>query len=260
MTRAVILAAGLARRLGDAAGGRPKALVELGGSPLLDRQLAVLRARGIEDVTAVVGPMGELIADRGVATVANPRYAATNMVASLFCARELLTGDTDVLVAYGDIVYEPKVLDALLTADGEVAVAVDRGWRALWEARMEDVLADAESLRVAPDGRLAELGRAAGSVDEIEGQYIGLTLFRAAALPRVLELYDGLDPDGPYEGRDRDNMFMTALIQLLIERDFDVRPAFFEHGWLEVDRPEDLATYESMLAHGTLSRLYDPDA
>lgn len=257
MTRAIILAAGMARRLGEAARGKPKSLVELNGRALLDRQLDVLRACGIEDVTCVVGYRPAEIAERDVRTIENTRYDSTNMVTSLFCARELLAGDTDVIVSYGDIVYEPKVLDALLRTDGEVVVAVDRGWRDLWEARMEDVLDDAETLRVADDGRLAELGRTAESADDIQGQYVGLTRFSAASLPRVLALYDGLDREAAYEGRDFENMFMTAFIQLLIEAGFDVRPAWFEHGWLEIDRPEDLEAYERMARDGTLSRLYD---
>jgi choline kinase len=259
-TRAIVLAAGMARRLGDAAAGRPKCLVELAGRPLLDRQLDVLRGCGIHDVTAVVGHRGEQIAARGVATIANPRFDSTNMVASLFCARDLLGGDADVVVAYGDIVYEPRVLHALLAAQGDVVVAVDRGWRELWEARMEDVLADAESLRVAPDGRLSELGREPASVDDIQGQYIGLTRFSAAVLSEIVRIHDGLDPVLSYEGRDLDNMFMTAFIQILIDRGLDVRLAWIDHGWLEVDSPDDLASYGRMHDEGTLRRLYDAAA
>lgn len=44
---AIILAGGKAERLGDAAGGRPKALVPIAGRPLIDYQLALLRAAGV---------------------------------------------------------------------------------------------------------------------------------------------------------------------------------------------------------------------
>ena len=47
---AIILAGGRAERLGAAAGGRPKALVPVGGRPLLAYQLALLRAAGVERV------------------------------------------------------------------------------------------------------------------------------------------------------------------------------------------------------------------
>jgi NDP-sugar pyrophosphorylase family protein len=47
---AIILAGGKAERLGDAAGGRPKALVEVGGRPLAAHQVARLAASGVERV------------------------------------------------------------------------------------------------------------------------------------------------------------------------------------------------------------------
>ena len=47
---AIILAGGKAERLGDAAGGRPKALVEVGGRPLAAYQVAQLAAAGVDRV------------------------------------------------------------------------------------------------------------------------------------------------------------------------------------------------------------------
>jgi NDP-sugar pyrophosphorylase family protein len=47
---AIILAGGKAERLGDAAGGRPKALVEVGGRPLVEYQVEQLGAAGVDRV------------------------------------------------------------------------------------------------------------------------------------------------------------------------------------------------------------------
>jgi NDP-sugar pyrophosphorylase family protein len=47
---AIILAGGKAERLGDAAGGRPKALVEVGGRPLVEYQVKQLGAAGVDRV------------------------------------------------------------------------------------------------------------------------------------------------------------------------------------------------------------------
>jgi NDP-sugar pyrophosphorylase family protein len=49
-TEAIILAGGKAERLGDAAEGRPKALVDIGGRPLIWYQLALLGRAGVERV------------------------------------------------------------------------------------------------------------------------------------------------------------------------------------------------------------------
>ena len=109
----------------------------------------------------------------------NPRYADTNMVASLMCARAAFDGADDVLIAYGDIVYEPRLVEAVRATRSDVGVVVDRQWRRLWELRMEDPLADAETLRLDADGFLVELGRQPERAADIEGQYVGLVLVRA---------------------------------------------------------------------------------
>jgi NDP-sugar pyrophosphorylase family protein len=47
---AIVLAGGMAERMGDAAGGRPKSLVAVGGKPLLAWQIGRLRQAGVERV------------------------------------------------------------------------------------------------------------------------------------------------------------------------------------------------------------------
>jgi N-acetyl-alpha-D-muramate 1-phosphate uridylyltransferase len=57
-----IVAGGLARRLGDRARERPKALLEVAGKPFLDHQLRLLKSNGVERVVLCVGHLGERIA------------------------------------------------------------------------------------------------------------------------------------------------------------------------------------------------------
>ena len=108
--RAVILAAGCGTRLRPLTDNRPKCMVELAGSSLLERQLMVLRAAGIDQITVVTGFRSDKIDADGCHLVHNPDYSVTNMVATLFCAREAFSAEHDLLISYGDIVYEPRVL------------------------------------------------------------------------------------------------------------------------------------------------------
>src|SRR5450830_115957 len=142
--RVIILAAGQGTRLRPYTNDRPKCMVELLGKPLLHRQLEVLRAAGINDVALVGGYCAEGLHAEGVEVVLNPRYAQTNMVATLFCAEALMVPGQDLLIAYGDIIYEPRVLEAVLQGDAQLSVAIDRQWRRFWEIRIENPLADAE--------------------------------------------------------------------------------------------------------------------
>ena len=235
----------------------PKCLVPLAGSPLLDWQLKALRTSGVGDIAAVTGAHFEQLTDLGLTTFHNPRYASTNMVTSLMCARSWFDGTTDVLVVYGDIVYQPNVVATALAGTDPMNVVVDRKWRDLWEIRMDNPLADAETLKIDASGRLRELGKKAHDYRDIEAQYIGMINIKASFARKFVEIHDRLDPDGPYDGRNRDNMYMTSLIQHIIDAGTPVAALTINGGWVEVDTNDDIAAYETRIAEGTFTEYID---
>ncbi len=132
MTKAIILAAGVGRRLG-AAGGGPKILLEFGGRSLLERHLTALERHGVRDVALTVGHRGRAIRDAldrtdrlaQVSLIENPDYRLGSMV-SLWCQRHTLCAGGPVLVMDGDVLYEEAVLGRLLSSPAENALLVDR--------------------------------------------------------------------------------------------------------------------------------------
>lgn len=250
----LILGAGEGKRLRPYTEDRPKCLVELAGRTLLERECDALGAAGIERIHVVTGYRADAIERLGLPTFHNPRYASTNMVASMMAAAELFDGSDDVLVSYADIVYEPRVVEALATADAAVALAINTEWRALWEARMSDPLSDAETLKLDAEGNVVELGKPARSFDEIEGQYMGLIRLRADSAARLGEVHAALDPEARYDGKDLDNMYMTSFLQHWIDTVSPVRAVPVAGGWLEVDTCEDLELYSGLAARAELDR------
>lgn len=255
--RAFILAAGTGSRLMPLTADRPKCLVELGGRSLLARQLAAMRELGIDDITIVAGHHAERIDAAGARIVINPDFAATNMVASLFCAEAAMLDDTDLVVSYGDIVYQRDVLQALLVARHPISVCVDRRWRTYWAERMPDPLADAETLKLAADGRIVELGKKPLGYADIQGQYMGLFKVRADQVGAVRRFYHSLDREARYDGRSFAGMFMTSFLQALIDAGFELRPVPVDNGWLEIDTPADLELVRRLDAAGRLRQFYD---
>jgi choline kinase len=255
-TRAIILAAGRGTRLSPITDERPKCLVELAGTSLLERQLAVLEAAGLTAITVVGGYRADTLEGRGFDLVRNPRYDRTNMVNTLFCARHLMGDDADLVVSYGDIVFERRVLEALLECSEPVAVTVDRSWRRYWALRMGDPLADAETLKLAPDGRILELGKKPKGYEDIQGQYMGLMKFRADHVVPLQQVHSELDPSAEYDGKDKDNMYMTSFLQHLIDIGWRVQSVPVDGGWLETDTVEDLELYHRLEAEGSLGQLY----
>lgn len=245
--KAIILAAGEGSRLRPYTADRPKCLVEVDGESLLQRQLEVLRAEGVEDVLLIGGYRAEALARLGLRLRLNPDFASTNMVWTLFSARDELAGD--LLISYGDIVYPRDALRAVLDSKADVAVAIDRRWESYWRERNENPLADAETLKVGADGRIVEIGQKPKSLDEIQGQYIGLVRYSRRGLAALIAEFDSAAAKGQLRGKDPRKAYMTDLLQALIDSGQDVRPAFFDGGWVEVDTASDLEM------PGTASRL-----
>jgi len=250
--RAIILAAGEGLRLRPYTQDRPKCLVELAGEPLLTHQIAALGAVGIDDVCVVTGYRAKAVAALGFQTRDNPAYAATSMVASLMCAADLLDGGSDVIIAYGDIVYEARVLRALAESPAPISTTVDRSWLKLWRLRMEDPLTDAETLRLCTNGDIIEIGGRPASYAEIEGQYMGLTKVRADFAAELPRLYRDTTADQSRGGRGRADIHMTAFLSKMIERRIPVRAVSVDGGWLEVDSASDLEIYRRLYAEGGL--------
>ncbi|MBK1652716.1 NTP transferase domain-containing protein [Halorhodospira halochloris] len=246
--RAIILAAGQGTRLRPLTDDRPKCMVELEGKPLLEHQLEVLRGAGIEDIHVVGGYRAEWLQRPDITLHINERFDQTNMVATLFAAESVMAGSDEVIIAYGDIVYEPRVLNALLACNAPVCLTVDRAWRRYWEARMDDPLADAETLKLTDGNRITELGKKPSSYDEIQGQYMGLLKVRADLVPQLPAVWRAMDRDATYDGKDYDNMYMTSFLQHLIDSGWEARAAFVENGWAEVDSEADLAAAKDFWA------------
>jgi choline kinase len=251
----LILAAGRGSRLGRLTDDRPKCLMELAGRPLIKIQLATLRAAGLKRIEVVTGYSAHCLERLGVPLIHNPRWRDTNMIASLLCADKRLRSANDLVVSYGDIVFERRVIEALLATRGDIATVIDLGWRRLWEARSDDPLSDAESLKLAADGAVTEIGRKAASLDEIEGQYIGLTKFTAAGKRALLDLVARAGDDWPLP-RPLDQTHFTDMLNGLIEAGARVEAAKVTGGWLEIDTPRDLEVYERLRARGELGRFF----
>ncbi len=234
----LILAAGQGVRLRPLTDDKPKCMVEYKGKAIIDHILSAAGHCGLSDITIVKGYKAEALTRPHCKSFINPRFAETNMVYTMFCAEDEL--DSDLVVSYADIVYRPEVLQALLEARGDFCVVIDKAWRSLWEARMENPLADAETLKLDGDGNILELGKKPKAYSEIEGQYIGLLKISKEALSSVRSFYHSLDKDVLYDGKPFEQMYMTSFIQLIIDRLMPVKAVPIEGGWLEIDQLSDL--------------------
>lgn len=237
--KAIILAAGRGSRMKELTDERPKCLIELRGKSLLDWQLEALHAAGITEIAIVTGYKRELLANRGLVEFHNPRWAETNMVSSLACADAWLQNEQCIL-SYSDIFYNASAVESLIAADGLITVTYDPNWLELWSSRFGDPLLDAETFRITPEYTLAEIGNKPNSVDEVQGQYMGLLRFTPKGWEEVDRIRSGLTSD------ECDRMHMTGTLQLLIDaKCIQIKAVPYQGVWGEIDSADDLTVYEN---------------
>ena len=238
--RVIILAAGQGTRLRPLTNHKPKCMVELLGQPLIKHQLDVLTKNDIHDIYVATGYLEDKIDFPEVkGKFFNPDYMKTNMVVSLFKALPVMEGD-DLLITYGDIVYNEEVIQKVLQDDSKIGVVVDKQWKNYWQSRMEDPLSDAETLKIDYSGNIIELGEKASSYDEIEGQYIGMIKIREDFVSKFISFYNSLDREKTYRGNNFYNMYMTSFLQQITDDLIPLRPIYINNGWMEIDEPNDL--------------------
>ncbi len=168
-SKIIILAAGEGTRLQPLTLEKPKCLIEIFEKKILEWQLDVFKHFNIDDISIV-------------------DYNTTNMLETLFCAREKMEGS--VIVVYGDIIFEKDVLKKLLESKDDYSIIVDKNWVDMWKIRFNNPLDDAESLMVDEENYLTNIGQKTSDLNEIQGQYIGLMKFQNDGLEFIKKKYD----------------------------------------------------------------------
>ena len=119
--QAIILAAGMGKRLGELTSGNTKCMVKVNGIPLIDRMLFQLSKLNLSKIVLVVGyraenlkaHVGNAIAGTPIVYVENPIYDKTNNIYSLALAKDFLVKE-DTLLLESDLIVEDAVLDKIL--------------------------------------------------------------------------------------------------------------------------------------------------
>ena len=257
----IILAAGKGERLRPLTNDKPKCLVELFGKSLLEWQIETFQNSGITDITIVSGYKSDLINFPETTILKNEKYNSTNMVETLFCAKEKLLNST--IISYGDIIFEKNVLNKLIQSKADFSIIVDKNWKRYWEMRFDNPLNDSESLKIDTDGNITSIGKKAQKIDEIEGQYIGLMKFQNVGLEKIKEFYEKTKSQSTNESNPLNPLvsfqqsFMTDFLQALINDGCKLKAIEIENGWLELDTVSDYDKYTELYSKNKLSEFID---
>jgi len=246
--KAILIAAGMGRRLSPYTDDRPKCLVEVAGRSLLHRQIDSYRAVGVREFHIVRGYRGHqlgeaLAAEPGVHFIDNPDFTKNNILGSFMYAASVMDGG--FFCSYGDIVYRPEVVAALAASPHELGLVVDPFWAQTYQGRDAHPVAEAELTAVQGD-RVTRVGKQAVPVEQARGEFIGLWRASARAADTLRALYQRrlaeLGLDGPYGRAARLQVaYLSDLFNDLIEQGQDIRAVEITQprSWREIDTVQD---------------------
>ena len=230
--KAVILAAGQGTRIRAVHGERPKCLIGVDDTTILDHQLEALSTAGIKDVAIVVGYEKEQIINhvmsrkpssvQRIQFIENPAFAITNNVYSLWLALEWLRGDSSI-VLNADVIFDADVLSIAVRTNAPISMIVDPVWRD-------------ETMKVIIYGdRVMQMSKKI-SREQFSGTYIGITIFSKEIQVRFFDKMRTLISAG------RVNDFFNVAVQELVDEGVHVGYTSTNGlAWAEIDDPMDLS-------------------
>jgi choline kinase len=234
--RAIILAAGLGLRLQQPPGEQfPKCLLRFDGITLLERHLQMLEAVGVDEVVLALGFQPEQVeaeltrAGRKVPEIKlNPRFDLGSVL-TVHTVADALTRGGDVLLMDADVLYDERILAALVAGETVNRLLIDRDFEA----------GDEPVKLCLKDGVPVELRKQLAVNLEYDtiGESVGFFRFRQETAQRFAQIVAG------YVDSDRANMpHEEAVRDLLLERSqvFDTADVTGSP-WIEIDFPNDVA-------------------
>ena len=224
-------------------------MLKLSNQTLIERQIKIFHSCNINDITIVTGYRSELIDISNVNYVKNENYETTNMNESLFCALE--PSNSPVLVTYGDIVFEQKIIQQMLEIRDGIRLAVNLNWRKYYQNRTTHPLSEAENVLV-ENGRILQIKKNISEYLQNQqiGEFLGIMMLSSDHVKILLERYSYLKKNhiGTFHNSSSlSNAYITDMLQEIINCGINVNPVFTEGRWFEIDTQEDFKNAEKLI-------------
>lgn len=236
-SRAIVLAASRGAELGDLTAHVPKAMVKVGGQPLLHRQVGLFRSAGIRDILVVRGYGKNEVEAPDVKFVDNDAFADTGELYSLYQAIGALKGE--LVVSFGDILFRRYILNSLLAEAGDIVLAVDAAWQERSNTDpCRDFVTATRSYSIEYDESEVFLTGLAPDmpVQKRDGEWIGLLRCSSKGSEILASALQQLSTRADFKRIRFDTLFAH-----LLRNGIPVNVCYITGHWLEVDRLEDLA-------------------
>ena len=243
--QAIILAAGMGRRLGEYTQNNTKCMVPVNGVKLIDRMMGQLNKLNLKRVVIVVGYEGQKLMDYlgtdwnglKIEYVNNPIYDKTNNIYSLALAKKQLQED-DTLLLESDLIFDDEMLE-LLAANKEPNLALV----AKYESWMDGTM-----VRLDEENNIVNfIPKAAFKYSDIGFYYKTVNIYKFSKEFSKEKYVPFLEAYSKAVGNNEYYENVLRIISFLNSHDLKALPITDEK-WYEIDDKQDLDIAEALFA------------
>lgn len=227
--KAIILSAGKKNEISNLFGEIPKSLIPIEDEYILEIQLNILHACGIDDISIVRGYKAELITIPGIKYYDNKEYDIKNILHSLFCAEEEF--DDDIVVIYGDVILNRECLERILRNKNDISIGVAvklEDYKKKYIEKLELVYFDS-------DNNVTRIGKKLNCENEAYGQFSGIIKFTNKGINSLKLNYNTYK----VHNEKWNQALITDLLSHMAEIGISINCTVIERGWVKISSEDD---------------------
>ncbi len=243
--QAIILAAGMGKRLGEFTRNNTKCMVEVNGVKLIDRLLRQLSGLNLNRIVIVVGYEGQKLidyldkkhSDLKIEFVNNPIFDKTNNIYSLYLAKKQLQED-DTLLIESDLIFDDGMFELLLK-DHNPNLALVAKYESWMDGTMVKIDDDKNIINFVP--------KAAFSYADKDKYYKTVNIYKLSKDFSTNKYIPFLEAYTKSVGNNEYYENVLSIISFLNSHNLKALPISSEK-WYEIDDKQDLDIAEVLFA------------
>lgn len=245
--QAIILAAGMGRRLGEYTRDNTKCMLPVNGERLIDRVLGQLSQLGLSRVVIVVGYKGQNLIDYighryddrlKIEYVNNPVYDKTNNIYSLSLAKDKLQED-DTLLIESDLIFDDSLFRMILDNPYPNLALVDK-----YETWMDGTM-----VRIDEDNNIVNfIPKKAFKYKDVDSYYKTVNIYKFSREFSQNKYVPFLEAYSKALGNNEYYEQVLRVITLIDNAELKALPITNGAKWYEIDDVQDLDIAETLFA------------
>lgn len=243
--QAIILAAGMGKRLGELTKGNTKCMVKVNGTTLIDRVMNQLSKQPLQKIIIVIGYKGQELKEylgteyngMPIEYIENPIYYKTNNIFSLSLAKHRMQED-DTILLESDLIFEDSMLSMIIqNANPNLALV------AKYETWMDGTM-----VRIDEDNNIINfVPKDAFRYADVDKYYKTVNIYKFSKEFSKTKYVPFLDAYSKAVGNNEYYENVLRIISFLNSKDLKALPISNEK-WYEIDDKQDLDIAEALFA------------